>query len=310
MALNGARASVYREGSDEFDIRVILDEQYRKNINDVAAMTIVSPTGQLLTLADVSDMVTTQGPSSITRENQVRLVTVSGQVVGRDVGTVNEEIQSAIAAMTVPDGISIDYGGSQEMMDETFGDLFWLLGLAVVLVYMVLAIQFEQILYPFIIMFAMPPTLIGVLLALFLTKRPIDVTVLIGAIMLAGIVVNNAIILVDYINTVRKGSSMSRYDAIMEAAPTRLRPILMTTLTTVLGLIPMAMGAGEGAEMSAPLAVTVVGGLSFSTLITLIFVPCVYVVVENFSVWVKKKAHRLVMRGKRRRRLAEARRSV
>jgi HAE1 family hydrophobic/amphiphilic exporter-1 len=272
----------------------------------VAALTIVSPAGQLLTLADVSDMVTTKGPSTITRENQVRILTVSGQVVGRDVGSVNTEIQAIIASMTVPDGISVDYGGSLEMMNETFGDLFRLLGLAVVLVYMVLAIQFEQILYPFIIMFAMPPMLIGVLLALFLTRRPIDVTVLIGAIMLAGIVVNNAIILVDYINTVRKGSSMSRRDAIMQAAPTRLRPILMTTLTTVLWLIPMSLGIGEGAEMTAALAVTVVGGLSFSTLITLLFVPCVYVVVENFSVWVRRKTHKLVMRGKRRRKTAES----
>jgi HAE1 family hydrophobic/amphiphilic exporter-1 len=305
-ALNGTTASSYREGGDEYDIRLILDEKYRKNINDVSALTIISPGGQLLTLADVSDMVVTAGPSTIIRENQVRSLTVSGKVVGRDAGTVNTEIQAAIAGMTVPDGVAVDFGGSQEMMNETFGDLFRLLALAVVLVYMVLAIQFEQILYPFIIMFAMPPTVIGVLAALFLTRRAIDVTVLIGVIMLAGIVVNNAIILVDYINTVRKGSGMSRYDAIMQAAPTRLRPILMTTLTTVLGLLPMTLGIGEGAEMTSALATSVVGGLTFSTLITLVFVPCVYVIVENFSLWVKKKAHKLVMRGKRRRHLADA----
>jgi HAE1 family hydrophobic/amphiphilic exporter-1 len=305
-ALNGTTASSYREGGDEYDIRLILDEKYRKNINDVSALTIISPGGQLLTLADVSDMVVTEGPSTIIRENQVRSLTVSGKVVGRDSGTVNGEIQAAIAAMTVPDGVAVDFGGSQEMMNETFEDLFRLLGLAVVLVYMVLAIQFEQILYPFIIMFAMPPTVIGVLLALFLTRRAIDVTVLIGVIMLAGIVVNNAIILVDYINTVRRGSSMSRYEAIMQAAPTRLRPILMTTLTTVLGLLPMTLGIGEGAEMTAALATSVVGGLTFSTLITLVFVPCVYVIVENFSLWIKKKAHKLVMRGKRRKHLIDA----
>ena len=173
-------------------------------------------------------------------------------------------------------------------MIEAFQDLSLALILAIILVYMVLASQFEGLLYPFIIMFSIPPTLIGVVFSLLFTGRTLNIISFIGIIMLAGIVVNNAIVLVDYINTLRRRDGMLREEAILKAGPTRLRPILMTSLTTILALIPLCLGIGEGAELSAPMATVVAGGLAFSTLITLVLVPCMYIIMDNFSLKVKR----------------------
>jgi len=204
-----------------------------------------------------------------------------------------------LSELNIPPGIQLEMGGSNKEMLEAFADLGLALILAIILVYMILASQYESLLYPFVIMFAMPPTIIGVILSLVVTGRTLNVPSLIGIIMLAGIVVNNAIVLVDYINTLRRRDGMPRKEAILKAGSTRLRPILMTTLTTVLALVPLVLGLGEGSEMSAPMATAVFGGLSFSTLITLILVPCMYIILED----IKEK---LVRRLLRRRQPAQA----
>lgn len=300
-AIRGSTATQLRADGEEIEVNVILDENYRQNINDLEILTIVSPAGALIPLGDVADFEMTSGPTQIHRINQTRQVTISGDISGRDLRSVNTEIQQLINEMNVPQGIQIEFGGANQEMVDAFGDLGLALILAVILVYMILASQYESLLYPFVIMFAMPPTVIGVIFSLLITGRTFNVPAFIGVIMLAGIVVNNAIVLVDYINTLRNRDGMGRKEAILMAGPTRLRPILMTTLTTVLALIPLVLGIGEGAEMSAPMATAIFGGLSFSTLITLLLVPCMYIILED----IKQKTLKILRRDSKKKVLAE-----
>jgi len=292
-AINGSTATQLRADGEEIEVNVILDENYRQNINDLEILTVVSSSGALIPLGDVAEFEMTTGPTQIHRINQTRQVTISGDISGRDLRSVSADIQQVINQMNIPQGIQIEFGGANQEMVDAFADLGLALILAVVLVYMILASQYESLLYPFVIMFAMPPTVIGVIFSLLVTGRTFNVPAFIGVIMLAGIVVNNAIVLVDYINTLRKRDGLSRKEAILKAGPTRLRPILMTTLTTILALIPLVLGIGEGAEMSAPMATAIFGGLSFSTLITLVLVPCMYIILED----VKQKTLKLLRRG-------------
>jgi HAE1 family hydrophobic/amphiphilic exporter-1 len=282
-AVNGSTATQLRSGGDEIEVNVILDDDYRQNINDLKILTIVSPTGALIPLGDVAEFEMTTGPTKINRINQTRQVSVTGDISGRDLRSVSAEIQQAVNEMNIPQGLQVEYGGANQEMVDAFTDLALALLLAIILVYMILASQYESLLYPFVIMFAMPPTIIGVILSLLITGRTFNVPAFIGVIMLAGIVVNNAIVLVDYINTLRNRDGMSRKEAILKAGPTRLRPILMTVLTTILAMLPLVLGLGEGSEMSAPMATAVFGGLTFSTLITLVLVPCMYILLEDIK---------------------------
>ena len=224
---------------------------------------VASPTGALVPLRDVAVIETVKGPTQIIRDNQSRWVSVTGEISGRPLNVVMQDIQTVLSDLPIPAGVQLEFGGANKEMIEAFQDLSLALILAIILVYMVLASQFEGLLYPFIIMFSIPPTLIGVVFSLLFTGRTLNITSFIGIIMLAGIVVNNAIVLVDYINTLRRRDGMLREEAILKAGPTRLRPILMTSLTTILALIPLCLGIGEGAELSAPMATVVAGGLAF-----------------------------------------------
>lgn len=288
-AVNGSVATKYRDSGEEVDVRVILDESYRQNVNDLKSLIISTPTGALIPLEDVAELGITTGPTQIRRINQTRRVTVTGGISGRDLKSVMNDIQLELKDISIPPGVQLEYGGQNKEMMESFQDLALALLLAILLVYMILASQYESLLYPFVIMFALPPTLIGVLLSLLITGRTLNVPTFIGIIMLAGIVVNNAIVLVDYINTLRRRDGLSRKDAILKAGPTRLRPILMTTLTTILALVPLVIGSGDGSELSAPMATAVFGGLSFSTIITLLLVPCMYIILEDIKAKVVGK---------------------
>lgn len=287
LAMNGQLATQYREGGSEYDVRVILPEAERDSISALNALTIQSQTGQLVPLSAIAQFQQLQGPVMIQRENQQRQINVTADLAGRDLGSVSTEIEQALKKMNFPEGYSYSMGGETEEMMNSFADLAIALVFSIFLVYVVMAVQFESLLYPFIIMFAMPTMFIGVLFGLFITGTPLSVTALIGLIMLAGIVVNNAIILVDYINIQRR-YGLERHEAIMQGAPSRLRPIFMTTLTTVLGLLPLALGIGEGAEMQAPLAIVVIFGLSCSTIFTLLLVPVMYTYLDDFSNWIKR----------------------
>ena len=281
-AISGSVATKYKVGGDEIDVVIKSDKELVDDISKVQDLLIPSATGAFLTLRDVAKVEKSTGPVSIVRQNQARQVTVTGTVVGRDIGTVNREIQQKLNELHLPEGYSIKMGGEQEQMMESFSDMLLVFVLAVILVYMVMAAQFESLKHPFVIMFTVPLALIGVVLALLLTGHTINIISLIGVIMLAGIVVNNAIVLIDFINQLRE-SGMSRNEAIITAGPARLRPILMTTLTTVLGLVPLSLGIGEGGELGAPMAVSVIGGLTFSTLLTLIVIPVVYTIFEDWG---------------------------
>lgn len=288
-AVNGSVATRHRVKGEEIDVRVILDENYRKNLNDLENLTLMSQSGALIPLGEVAELEITKGPTKIDRRNQTRSVAVTGDISGRDLKSVTQDIQTVIKDITLPPGVQLEFGGANKEMMESFQSLGLALILAIILVYMILASQFEALLYPFVIMFAVPPTLIGVVFSLLATRRTLSVPTFIGIIMLAGIVVNNAIVLVDYINTLRKRDGMSRKEAILTAGPTRLRPILMTTLTTVLALVPSALGIGQGAELSAPMATAVAGGLAFSTLITLVLIPCMYIIMDDLALKVKSR---------------------
>ena len=260
------------------DIRVRAREEDRNDVEDLRRL-VVNTTGSIsIPLSAVADVKLDRGPSEIRRIDQERVALVTANLKGRDLGSVSEDIRLVIDDLQLPPDFRVRLGGQQREMVTSFDSMKLAIALAIFLVYLVMASQFESLVQPFIIMFTIPFALIGVILTLLVTGTPISVVVLIGLIMLAGIVVNNAIVLVDYINQLRK-SGLNKRDSIIQAGQIRLRPILMTTITTVLGLLPMALGLGEGAELRTPMAVTVIGGLLTGTLLTLVVIPTVYDVV-------------------------------
>ena len=276
--VQGEVATEFNRLDRKVDIRVRNREQDRNDIDDLKRL-VVNPTGTVpILLASVADIRLERGPSEIRRVDQERVALVTANISGRDLGSVTRDIEEKIAELDLPPDFRIISGGQQREMATSFDSMILAVALAIFLVYLVMASQFESLVQPFIIMFTIPFALIGMVLTLLLSQTPLSVVVLIGAIMLAGIVVNNAIVLIDYINQLR-AEGMAKREAIKRAGQVRLRPILMTTMTTVLGLLPMAIGLGEGAELRTPMAVTVIGGLLMGTVLTLVVIPTVYDVV-------------------------------
>ncbi|REJ08874.1 efflux RND transporter permease subunit [Halobacillus trueperi] len=282
IGFNGQVATRYRNGTDEIDVRFILPEDERQTIADLEGMSVQTPNGSLIPLATIAELNQVQGPVSLLRQNQQPQVNVEAEISNIDLGTATEEVRAELERLNFPDGYSYTIGGQAQDMQEAFGDLSLALIFSIFLVYAVMAIQFENFLFPFIIMFSLPATIIGISGGLFVTGLPFSLPAFVGIIMLAGIVVNNAIVLVDYINILRR-KSYDRYEAILEAGPNRLRPILMTTLTTVLGMVPLAIGIGRGAEAQQPLAVTIIFGLTVSSFFTLVLIPVVYTYFDDLS---------------------------
>ena len=280
--VKGKLATMYRVGGKEINVRVRLDKEQVSTIDDISNITIISPMGFQVPLDEVAEISVEKGPMSIIRKNQGRVVTVTSQIAGRDLGNVTKDIKARLKNIVMPEGYYLEFGGERKEMVDAFQSLFLALILGVILVYMIMASQFESLLHPFVIMFSVPLAFTGAFFALLVMRRTLNVASFIGIIMLTGIVVNNAIILVDYINVLRE-KGLDREDAILKAGPTRLRPILMTTLTTVLGMLPLAIGKGEGHELSAPMATAVIGGLMLSTLLTLVVVPVFYTIFDGFS---------------------------
>ncbi|PWU67126.1 efflux RND transporter permease subunit [Gracilibacillus dipsosauri] len=294
VGFTGQTVMQYREGGDEMNVSLIFPEDERSTINDLENLYIQNQQGTQIPLLTIADFEQVQSAATITRQNQQRQVNISSDIVDRDLGSVMQDIEEVLDSFHFPsDEYSYSIGGQAEDMVEAFSDLAVALILSIFLVYAVMAVQFENFLYPLIIMFSMPATVVGVLGGLFITGQPLSITAFIGIIMLAGIVVNNAIVLVDYINILRS-RGVDRHEAIMEAGKSRLRPILMTTLTTVLAMVPLALGYGEGAETQQPMAITVIFGLSVSSLFTLVLIPVIYTYFDNLSErikgWFKKEA--------------------
>lgn len=281
-AFKGKTATRFRDSrlGKEYDVVVRLQKADRIKLSDLSRVSIMSPLGQPVALSNIARVEKAYGPVDISRKNRQRIVTVSCANVGRAVGAVNQDIEARLRKLEIPEGFTVELSGSYKEQQESFRSLLYATLLAILLVYMVLASQFESLRDPFVIMFSVPLGLVGVVWGLFLTGVNFSVIAFIGVIMLVGIVVSNAILLVDYANVLRRGG-MELYQAVVTAGRTRLRPILMTTLTTVMGMLPMAMGIGESAETYKPLAIAVISGLLVSTVLTLVFVPTLYVIFEE-----------------------------
>jgi hydrophobic/amphiphilic exporter-1 (mainly G- bacteria), HAE1 family len=282
-AVDGAVASQYREGGDEYDIRVQLKKKDRQEVAQLENLRVANDNGELLPLSDVTQLVSAEGPSQITRTDKIRTVTITGSLLeGYALGNIVKESQKTISGMTLPEGYSVRYTGEAERMGDMFGSILFALVLAVIFVYMILAAQFESFVHPFTIGLSLPLALVGAVVALLLAGSTMNMMSMIGIVMLMGLVTKNAILLVDYTNTLRK-RGLARDDAILRAGPVRLRPILMTTTAMVFGMLPVALGIGAGSEMRAPMAICVIGGLLSSMFLTLVLVPVVYTLMDDLS---------------------------
>jgi HAE1 family hydrophobic/amphiphilic exporter-1 len=287
-ALLGRVASIYQEKGEQIDIRIRLEEEDRNSIEEVENILISSSVGLQIPLKEIAEVTVDSGPKGIDRKNQQRVVNVSGNISDRFLGRVIQDAQQQLDKLVLPEDYRYEFVGQNREMQESFLELALALVLSILLVYMIIAAQFESLLMPLAVMFSVPFSLIGVILALLLSGKSLNVLSFIGIIMLVGIVVNNSIVLIDYINKLRQ-KGMERKEAIILGGKTRLRPILMTMFTTVLALVPMALGVGEGAELRAPMAITIIGGLTSSTFLSLIIVPIFYTFLDDLSQKITKR---------------------
>ncbi len=285
----GKVATRYREGNEEVDVRVRFQARYRNELSDIAKIPIATAQNTMIRLGQVASISQGEGPIQITRENQARVVTVRANIAGRDLGSImsdvigrTEDIQKAL-----PIGYYLEFGGQYEEMQKAFLTMMGVFALAILLVYMIMASQFESFKHPFVIMFTIPLGLIGVVLALLITGKPLSLVSLIGFVLLGGIAVNNGIVMVDYINQLKR-KGIEKKEAILQACSVRLRPVLITALTTIMGMIPMAMSTSAGSEMRAPMAIAVIGGLVATTFLTLFVIPVIYSLFDRVSFKVKK----------------------
>ncbi len=286
----GVVSCKFRQSGDETDILIKIKDADRMNPSNILDQIVLNRDGEPIVLRNLVSIKRGRAPTQINRENRERTMTIMVNIGDRPLGDVVKDIQKKIdECVVMPPGFSYYISGDYEEQQESFYELMFSLIMAILLVYMVMASQFESFLHPLVVMFSVPLSIIGVVLLLLLTDTTFNMQSFIGCIMLAGIVVNNAILLVDQTNQNRIKHNMSIRDALEEAGRTRLRPILMTTLTTILGLAPMALGLGSGGETQAPLARAVIGGLSSSTLITLLIIPVVYSLLESFVAFMKTK---------------------
>jgi HAE1 family hydrophobic/amphiphilic exporter-1 len=277
----GRVATRLRQGGDEFDVRVQLQPSDRAHVDQLLSLPLVTPRGETVPLGSVARLEERLGPPSIERQDQERLIQVAAGIGDRPLDAIVSDLELRLADIPVPDGFTLAISGEHAEQEKTFGGLFVGILLAIFLVYTVMAVQFESLVHPLIIMASVPFAFVGVVATLAITGTTFNMNSFLGAIVLVAIVVNNAIVLVDYINLLRRERAMPLYEAVVEAAHRRLRPILMTTATTTLAMLPLAIGGGEGSEIQGPLARVVLGGLAVSTLVTLVVVPCLYFMVER-----------------------------
>lgn len=281
-AIKGFVATKFKEKGKEIDVRVVLRPQDRKDMAKVRRLLIHSPLEVEVPLGEVAYLSVGKGPTEIRRQNQQRVVLVSANLYKRSLSEVAQDVDKIIKELKVPTGYSVFLTGENLQMQESFNSLQFALLLSIVLIYMIMAAQFESLWQPFLIMFTIPLSLIGVALALYLTGTKLGVMAIFGVIVLGGVVVDNGIVLIDFVNILIREAKYSPYDAVITASQIRLRPILMTALSTIIGLTPLAMGMSEGAQLQAPMAIAVMGGLAVSTFLSLVFLPTAYLIGDNF----------------------------
>jgi HAE1 family hydrophobic/amphiphilic exporter-1 len=278
--VQGVVPTRYKEEDRQIDVRIRNQETNRASVADIRNLVLPGTNGDPIRLLSVADVRLDRGPAEIHRLQQQRAAVISANLRDRSLGSVMRDIENTIRQSPPPAGVTTELAGQNREMERSFASLWFALGLAIFLVYLVMAATFESFIHPFVVLFTIPLGVVGVAAGLLITRTTITVMVLIGTIMLAGIVVNNAIVLIDAVNRMRR-LGMDKYEAVVRAGHLRLRPILMTAMTTIVGVIPMAMGWGEGAELRAPLAITVAWGLFFGTLLTLVVIPSVYMIVPS-----------------------------
>lgn len=288
--INGLTMTHFREEGEEYDIRVRYDEQSRQSIDDIENIMIYNPMGVGVRVRDLGRVVEDSSLPEIERKDRQRIVTITGSIYKRALSDVAADVGNTIRSLDVPMGIQVEMGGSIEDQAEVFGDLSMLIVIVILLVYIVMASQFESLTYPFIILLSIPFAFIGSLLLLAVTGEPLGIMGLIGLVMLVGMVVKNGIVLVDYINLNRE-RGMSIITAVVDGGKSRLRPVLMTTLTTILGMIPLAIGTGQGSEMWQTLGISIIGGMTFSTVVTLVLIPVLYAIFGGNGVKRQRKKH-------------------
>ncbi|MBI2953007.1 MAG: efflux RND transporter permease subunit [Chloroflexi bacterium] len=275
------------EGRNRVDIRVVGSDADKSTIAGLTALPVASPKGVVTTLEQVTRLKSVESPAGIDRIDRQRVVTIGANVYGRPLGDVVDAFHAEMKGIELPAGFSYTLAGQTELMDESNTSLVGALFLSILLMYMLMVALYESFIYPLVIMFALPLSIVGALVGLFIAGHTLNISSMIGMIMLMGLVGKNGILLVDYTNTLRERGK-SRFDAIIEAGPTRLRPILMTTSAMVMAMIPVAIQIGQGAETRSPMAVVVIGGMISSTLLTLVLVPVVYTLFDDASLWVRR----------------------
>ncbi|MCD8157488.1 MAG: efflux RND transporter permease subunit [Clostridiales bacterium] len=287
-ANSGVSNTTLKSDGTETDITVMYPEDTVEYVKDLYSMTITTSSGVEIPLSEVADIVQTETPQTISREDQVTYISITGEIDGQDTSSTQALIEDKLSEYVFPDGYSYFFGGMGEMMAETFNAMYIIIAVAILLVFIVMASQFESLVQPFIIMFSMPLAISGGLFGVFITGQSLTAFGLIGFLMLVGMVVNNGIVLVDYANQRRLEHGMNCYEALVESGRSRLRPILMTTLTTVCGMIPMALALSEGMETQQCMGIVIIFGLSIGTLVTLIFIPILYSLINSLSTRVRK----------------------
>ena len=288
--INGTTASYFREDGDEYDIKVMYDKDHRQSLTDIENILLYNAMGQGIRLKEVGTVVERFNPPTIERKDRERIITVSTVIQDRAMSDVIADAQPLIDNMEMPAGVTIQLSGSYEDQQDSFRDLGLLAVLIIILVYIAMASQFESFTYPGIIMTSIMFAFSGIVLILLVTGTHLNIMSMIGSIMLIGIVVKNGIVLIDYI-TLNRERGMSVRRAVLDAGHSRMRPVLMTSLTTILGMVPMAIGSGEGSEMWRPMGVAVIGGLTFSTILTLLFVPTMYTIFAFNGIKRARKKH-------------------
>ena len=292
-AFSGNTDSKFRTGDNEYDINIMLDEFDRKNINDIASLTFVNLSGQVIKLEQFASITPSTGTTMLERQNRISCVTVSSTVVGRPTGTVGTEIQKRLEKVKLPKSVSISNEGDLKYQSEAFGNMYLAFLISILFVYLIMVALYNSYLYPFVVLFSIPLAMIGALLALALSMQSLSIFSMLGIIMLVGLVGKNAILLVDFTNQMKeKGHNTVR--ALVMAGKVRLRPILMTTMSMVVGMLPIALASGAGSEWKNGMAWALIGGLISSLLLTLIVVPVIYLVldskIQRIQNWFRRKS--------------------